>query len=394
MRPLPANDPGVRILYVLTGGVIGGITSGLLGLLRHLPPRRWRAMVVTGTGSPALSSFRRQGVPCAALPPRHPQAFLQRLIEGERIQLIHSCDAATEGARVAYRMGLPHVWFIGGTLESTFAAPSSEALRAMRLLIERLASVVVIPSRSLARAAFPDLPARKLRVIPWGIDLPSPPSSYYYARGWLRRRLAIPPTAPLVAMVGNFYPAKRHLQFLRAAALIHRALPEARFLIAGRCVRGSPSAARLSRCYRARVTDAIRRQRLEPLVTVTEFSPEDRAAWYRDVTLVLCPSVEGCSQALLEAGACGVPVVAVKAGGTPEVFQHGRSGLLVPVGDANAMARAALRALRDPALAQRLGHAARRRILNRFHAGRQAARFQRLYAALLTTGSGSHTGGR
>ena len=383
----------VKILYVLTGGTLGGISSGLLGLLRHLSPRRYRAVVVvTGTASPVPSLYRRQGIVCFRLPPRHPQQFLERLIRREQICLVHTCDAATEGARIAQRIGLPHVWFIGGTLEGTFAAPSAGVLQAMRAIIERLASVVVVPSRALARVEFPNLPARKLKVIPWGTD-PAPPSPPR-TPGWLRHRLKIPPAAPLIALVGNFYPAKRHLDFLKAAARIHRAFPEARFLIAGRCVGSSPSAAALSRRYRARVTAAIRHLRLDGLVTVTEFSPEDRTAWYRDVTLILCPSVEGQSQALLEAGACGVPVIAVKAGGTPEIFRDGQSGLLVPERDLDAMADAALRALRDPAWAQWLGRAARRRILTRFTADRQAARFQRLYDALLTREPGRRTGGR
>ena len=61
----------------------------------------------------------------------------------------------------------------------------------------------------------------------------------------------------------------------------------------------------------------------------------------------------------MEAQAAGVPVIATAVGGTPELVQHERTGLLVPAGDAAALSEGIVRLLRDGDLAQRLASAAR-----------------------------------
>jgi glycosyltransferase involved in cell wall biosynthesis len=70
----------------------------------------------------------------------------------------------------------------------------------------------------------------------------------------------------------------------------------------------------------------------------------------------------------LEAMAFGLPVVATRAGGLPEVVEDGVTGLLVPPGDTHALAEAIGRLLRDPDLRRRLGEAGRERVLARFTA--------------------------
>jgi glycosyltransferase involved in cell wall biosynthesis len=76
---------------------------------------------------------------------------------------------------------------------------------------------------------------------------------------------------------------------------------------------------------------------------------------YSRADLMLNPSTaDNMPVSILEALACGVPVVSTRAGGVPDLVVDGDSALLVPVGDAEAMAEAALRALRDPALCERL----------------------------------------
>jgi glycosyltransferase involved in cell wall biosynthesis len=81
--------------------------------------------------------------------------------------------------------------------------------------------------------------------------------------------------------------------------------------------------------------------------------------------------------------ACAVPVVATDTGGLPEVVVDGETGYLRPVGDVEAMAEAALAILGDPALARRLGAAARERAVTVFDQGRAVARYRALYERVL-----------
>jgi glycosyltransferase involved in cell wall biosynthesis len=83
---------------------------------------------------------------------------------------------------------------------------------------------------------------------------------------------------------------------------------------------------------------------------------------------------EGTPVSVLEAGASGLPVVSTRHGGIPDVVTDGETGLLVGEGDVAGMARRMLRLLRDPALAARLGGAARLRVERHFSAGRSHER--------------------
>jgi glycosyltransferase involved in cell wall biosynthesis len=89
---------------------------------------------------------------------------------------------------------------------------------------------------------------------------------------------------------------------------------------------------------------------------------------YAEAELAAVPSLyEGFSLPAVEAMACGVPIVSTTGGALPEVVgRDGDTALLVPPGDASALATAVLRALGDPALRARLGAAGRDRILERF----------------------------
>ena len=109
-------------------------------------------------------------------------------------------------------------------------------------------------------------------------------------------------------------------------------------------------------------------------------STEQLVRLYNQATLVVSPSLyEGFGLPAAEAMACGAPVVATTAGAFPEVIENGVSGLLVPPGNAPALANAIERLLEDTELRQRLGQESRRRIVDRFSWGETAERTLALY---------------
>jgi len=107
--------------------------------------------------------------------------------------------------------------------------------------------------------------------------------------------------------------------------------------------------------------------------------------WF-DVAAQASKYWEGWAMSLLEAMACGKPVVATRIGGVPEVVEDGVSGLLVKPGDVEALVQALLRLLRDPSLRQRMGQAGRRRAETSFNQRQQVKQMEHIYETVLNGG--------
>lgn len=190
---------------------------------------------------------------------------------------------------------------------------------------------------------------------------PSPPAG-----------LGIPSDAVLISYVANIREDKAHLCLVDAARSVAAACPSARILFVGR--EGSEAAP---------VREKIRALGLEETVLI--------AGPRRDVPSILASSrvvahpgeQEGFSNAILEAMAAGLPVVASRAGGNPETVVDGETGFLVPPGDAEAFAKAILGLLENPGLARRMGGTGRRRVSERFSLGRMISNLERTYEELL-----------
>ena len=105
--------------------------------------------------------------------------------------------------------------------------------------------------------------------------------------------------------------------------------------------------------------------------------------YYRSAAVSVIPSLEeGFGIPAAEAMGCGVPVVATDAGGLPEVVEHGVTGLVVPRGDATALAGAIAELLQDPERRRRMGVAGRERALRHFDWDRTAEQLEELYRSI------------
>jgi glycosyltransferase involved in cell wall biosynthesis len=100
--------------------------------------------------------------------------------------------------------------------------------------------------------------------------------------------------------------------------------------------------------------------------------------------LVVHPArMEGLGVSLLQAAACGVPIVASRAGGIPETVQDGENGLLVTPGDKRALEGAILKLMAEPERRRRMGEAGRRLVSERFSIQRMVAENARIYQGVL-----------
>ncbi len=166
--------------------------------------------------------------------------------------------------------------------------------------------------------------------------------------------------------ISNFRPLKRLGDVVRIFEKVSRRL-DARLMLVG----DGPEYGRT----RELVEELGLADRVRFIGIVDEVAPLLAAA-----DLLLLPSeTESFGLAALEAMASGVPVVASRVGGLPEVVEHGVTGYLAPVGDVEAMADFSLRILSDCALRKRLGEAARERAVRLFDWHAIVPRYEEVY---------------
>jgi glycosyltransferase involved in cell wall biosynthesis len=131
------------------------------------------------------------------------------------------------------------------------------------------------------------------------------------------------------------------------------------------------------------IREAIKRAALERHVTVAGWAPDLPAVMAAlDIGLYVPLESDGMSRVLFEYLAAGRPVIAARTGVVPEVLSDGKQALLVPAGDASALATAITRLLDDAELAERLGRSGRRRLVEHYSGARVAEALEAHYSRL------------
>jgi len=189
-----------------------------------------------------------------------------------------------------------------------------------------------------------------LRVLYDGIPLTDPSS--LRAPDEVREHLGIPRGAPIIGSVAALIPRKGHTYLLEAVSLLSHRWPDLHVVFVG----GGPLMAQL--CQQAENLGIADRCRILGW-------RDDKMDLVRSFTVVAVPSVavDGFSMTALEAAQFGIPAVASDWPGIDEAVLDGVTGLLVPPGDAEALAEALNRLLSDEVLRCRLGEQARQRVL-------------------------------
>ncbi len=312
----------------------GGVCAAVDALIPALPEAR-RGVVGRRRGRPGAAALdpwriRRDPADLAVFNPSLRPASLAR-----DIALLAAWDRPAA------------LWIHGGSPAAWRRLPTGLTRR-----LTRRAVLVVLADRFGARLIRKGAPADRVRVIP-------PP----YAPSAIpaRRR-----PGPVVLFLGRLVPDKDPGALLDAFARIAPAHPDLRLVLAG----DGP--------LRPALADRARRLGLGARVDLPGWidGPTRRAALARAAVLALPSRDEAVPLAVVEALAAGVPVVATEVGAVPETV--GDAGIVVPPGDAAALARAVARLLSDPGARPERGRAR----AARHHPDAVAARWRRVFAEL------------
>jgi len=376
----------IRILHIINSLDIGGNERFLLQVLEHLPGERFHLEVcVPDRGKDATRDLERE---CHRLRTRisiiravgnlDARVFpkLKRLITRGRYDIVHThliysqiygrLAAAAAGAKCVvsseqniYKVKArpPFRWverWLSSLTDRIIACSNPVRDHLVRNVGINPLKVVVVPNAVDTNVFFP-------------IRKQSPLSARVKN---LRRGLGIGEGDVVIGTVGHMSRQKGQKFLVEAIPLVRLRYPRAKFVFVGK----GELRKNLQKQARALgVEEAVR-----------------FAGIRKDVPILLncfdvfvLPSLwEGFGTALIEALACGAPVVATEVGGIPEVIDHGEDGLLVPPGVAHPLARSIIRLLDNPSLRRDMIYRGLRKAVGRFNVTRMAETMAKIYSQM------------
>lgn len=297
---------------------------------------------------------------------------LWRVFHCERPDIVHThtSKAGALGRVAAWLAGVPVVIHTphGHAFYGYYGRVMSGIIRLVERALARVTGrIVTLTDRGAQehvqyRIAAPD----KFVTIPSGIVL----SAFRSIQADLavkRKELGLPTEGPVIGTVGRLVLIKGHEWLLKAVPRVLAEFPHATFVFLGE----GPLLGQLQQlAAELGITSHVM------FLGARQDVPECLAAF----DLFAFPSLnEGMGRALIEAMAVGLPAVATRVGGIPDVVADGETGLLVPARDEAALADALLKLLRDPARRQACGQAARRSMDERFDVKAMVRAIDRLY---------------
>jgi glycosyltransferase involved in cell wall biosynthesis len=351
-----------RIAHITLGLETGGQEKLLVDFARHADRRRFDLTFISlATRGRLAADIEAQGWSVVALdePSRFRPGMVLRLallLRRRRINAVHTHDCnpliyAAPAARLACVQRIVH------TRHFARLAHITRRQTLLASLAARLTDVYACVSEDSARAAAAEgVQSARLLTVWNGIDV------RHFAYAGPR------PDGPVV-LVARLSPEKDIATLLRATALALAQQPDFRLVIAGN---GPARDTLMALAHGLGLGACVRflgevRQIPELLASARLF--------------VLSSLTEGISLTLLEAMSTGLPVVATRVGGNPEVVRDGETGLLVPPGDAPALARAMLAVYRATDVGRRMGLEGRERVERHFEIRRMVAAYEALYGS-------------
>lgn len=369
----------VRILLVIPTLDQSGAEKQLTLLATGLPQQHYAVHVVALTrGGPFESELRGHGVTVSVLKKRwkfDPLCLrsLARIIRDWKPDLIHSWLFAAN-AYVRLVTGGPGKIPVVVSERCVDSWKSGWQLFLDRWLVRRTARLVGNSHAVMNFYEKQGIPKHLLRVVPNGQPIPESQSSTFLSESMERRkrsRFDLPPESHILMYVGRLARQKRVLDLIWMLVLIQNLRQDVYLVLIG----DGPERDLLERY--------CRELNVEKQVLFLGHRTDAGELLSQADIFFLASDFEGMSNSLMEAMAHGLPVICSDIPPNRELVEHERTGMLIPVGDRAAYARAALALIEHPETAQMMGDAGRARIRNQFSVDIMVNRYEAVYKEVL-----------
>lgn len=341
-----------HVLEVLGNAIVGGMETYVTRLIERLPADQFTVTVLCPHENLLTEHFRTLGVdvyvtPMPDNPPWSSVQMTTSLIKALGIDVIHA--------------HLPNAHLLAGLAGKLAGKPvvstiHGRQLSTLDLEIHRAASTHLSPvcQQTYFHALGLGVQAQHLHLIPNGVDTHTfSPAANIKPNHW-RQQWGIADHVPLVAFVGRLSPEKGPDVFLRTALAVKQRVPDVRFVLVG---------------------DGPLKQDLQHTIQQLELGDavhlvgliQDMPGVYKELDVVVSTSrSEAMPLALMEAMASGLPIVATRVGGVPDMVQHGLTGWLCGDGDFDSIATHVTQILMHPTDRQAMSLRARERAIKHF----------------------------
>lgn len=384
MRDALGQQP-MRLLFLTDSpiAVSGGSERFLRNLVNALPKTRFEISVVQLCDEPpsaarvheaaVTSQINAEYLPCGAM---YGRSGLRAYCELRRRVLqvgFHVIQSQHENADIINAL-LPRgplgAVRISNRRDTGFL--KSAKLRLASRLLNHRYDRIVAPSPAIldAVAASEHAPREHMQCIPNGVDAARFRPADTTRRQRLRAQLGLTQDVLLIGCVADLFAVKRHVDLIDAFALVREKFPLTHLLLIGD---GPLHSAIEARAHEHHIEAGVHllgsRKDVDSLLPALDL-------------FVLASDTEGLSNAILEAQACGLPVVATCVGGNPDLVDDD-CGTLVPARDPTALAEAMCPMLRSPVLRERMGTVGRARVMRNHSLDSMAEAYDSLYHELV-----------
>lgn len=383
------TDASFDIFYVIGELNIGGTERHLSNVARALSRAGWRVCVYSLAGDGPLREEMESAGVKVILPPIDRTAIPDSLIIRALRMLLSSVYLtyvmARERPRIVHFF-LPAAYLIGAIAASIARVKirimsrrslnnyqqGYPVVRWLEMKLHRRMNAVLGNSNAVVRQLRDDedIPADRLGLIYNGIEAISIPSGNKTA---VRSLLKIEEPTLVYIIVANLIPYKGHLDLLAALGIANDRIGQQWHLL----VVGRDDGAG------AGIRTMAQKLNIESRISILGSRSDVPALLFASDVALLCSHQEGFSNAILEAMSFGLPMIVTDVGGNAEAVLDGKTGVVVPARDPEALAEPIVLLAREPLLRESYGTAGRKRIEDLFLLEACVAKYEALYRGLL-----------